>query len=93
MNGRDTHSALKSEIVETINAGHLEVVLARLQWGKDDIHLQECIAAQTLSSSRSNAPIFTGHIPVPRMRPRSLLSPQSNEPQPLDGRLPMSCAR
>src|SRR6266566_1108055 len=36
MNGRDPHSALKSEIVKKINAGHLEVVLARLQWGKDD---------------------------------------------------------
>src|SRR6266851_2431763 len=37
MNGRDPHSALKSEVVGKINAGHLEVVLARLQWGKDDV--------------------------------------------------------
>jgi TIR domain len=33
---RDPHSALKSEVVSKINAGHLEVVLAKLQWGKDD---------------------------------------------------------
>jgi hypothetical protein len=36
MKNRDPHSALKSEVVKTINAGHLEIVLARLQWGKDD---------------------------------------------------------
>jgi hypothetical protein len=36
MERRDAHSALKSEVVKKINAGHLEVVLARLQWGKDD---------------------------------------------------------
>jgi hypothetical protein len=33
---RDLHSALKSQILKKINAGHLEVVLALLQWGKDD---------------------------------------------------------
>jgi hypothetical protein len=33
---RDPHSALKAEVVQKINAGDLEVVLARLQWGKDD---------------------------------------------------------
>src|SRR5882757_10130297 len=37
MNGRDPHSALKSEIVRKINTGYLEFVLVRLQWGKDDI--------------------------------------------------------
>jgi hypothetical protein len=36
MKGRDPHSALKAEIVKKVNIGHLEVVLARLQWGKDD---------------------------------------------------------
>jgi hypothetical protein len=33
---RDPHSALKSEVIKKINAGHTEIVLARLQWGKDD---------------------------------------------------------
>jgi TIR domain len=36
MSQRDAHSALKSEVLEKINAGHLEVVLAMLQWGKED---------------------------------------------------------
>jgi hypothetical protein len=34
---RDPHQALKSEIVSRHNAGYLEVILARLQWAKDDI--------------------------------------------------------
>jgi hypothetical protein len=33
---RDPHSALKSEVVSKTDAGRLEVVLAKLQWGKDD---------------------------------------------------------
>lgn len=33
---RDPHSALKTEVVSKTKAGHLEVVLAKLQWGKDD---------------------------------------------------------
>lgn len=37
MSGRDPHSALKSDIVGRANQHSLEIVLARLQWGKDDI--------------------------------------------------------
>lgn len=36
MAARDTHSALKSEVIKKANAGHLELVLVRQQWGKDD---------------------------------------------------------
>jgi hypothetical protein len=36
MQNRDPHSALTCKVVKKINAGHLEVVLAQLQWGKDD---------------------------------------------------------
>lgn len=36
MHNRDPHSALRSEVVKKVNAGHIEIVLARLQWGKDD---------------------------------------------------------
>jgi hypothetical protein len=34
--GRDPHSALKTEVIAKTNPGSMEVVLARLQWGKDD---------------------------------------------------------
>jgi hypothetical protein len=34
---RDPHQALKNEIVSRHSADHLEVLLARLQWGRDDI--------------------------------------------------------
>jgi hypothetical protein len=33
---RDHHQALKSEVIEKVNAGHIEIVLAKLQSGKDD---------------------------------------------------------
>ncbi len=36
MNGVDPHKALKTEVVRKVNGGHLEIVLARLQWGKED---------------------------------------------------------
>jgi hypothetical protein len=36
MQNRDPHIALKSEVVKKINGGHLEIVLAHLQWGKED---------------------------------------------------------
>jgi hypothetical protein len=34
--GRDPHSALKTEMIAKANIDGMEVVLARLQWGKDD---------------------------------------------------------
>lgn len=37
MNVRDPHSALKTEVITKANAEGLEVVLVRLQWGKDDV--------------------------------------------------------
>lgn len=37
MAARDHHTALKSETVSKINAGYIEIALAKLQWGKDDI--------------------------------------------------------
>lgn len=37
MAARDHHSALKSETVAKVNAGYIEIVVAKLQWGKDDI--------------------------------------------------------
>lgn len=33
---RDHHTALKSEVVEKVNAGYVEIVLAKLQWSKDE---------------------------------------------------------
>jgi hypothetical protein len=37
MAARDHHTALKSETVSKINAGYIEIALAKLQWGKDNI--------------------------------------------------------
>lgn len=37
MNGRDPHSALKIQEVVKANQNHLEAVVTRLQWGKEDV--------------------------------------------------------
>lgn len=37
MNARDPHQALKPDIVAKHNAGYVEVVLARLQWSKNEV--------------------------------------------------------
>jgi hypothetical protein len=37
VNGRDPHSALKSDPVTSARHAHMEAVVARLQWGKNDI--------------------------------------------------------
>ena len=48
---RDPHQALKSEIVSRHNAGNLEVLFARLQWGKDDIAFSAHVHPSSYSSS------------------------------------------
>jgi Uncharacterized protein containing a TIR (Toll-Interleukin 1-resistance) domain len=35
--GRDTHAALKQDVVSKVNRDGFEIALARLQWGKDEI--------------------------------------------------------
>jgi hypothetical protein len=34
---KDHHTALRTEVLEKINAGYIEIALAKLQWGKDDV--------------------------------------------------------
>jgi len=34
---KDHHSALRAEILDKVNAGYIEIILARLQWGKNDV--------------------------------------------------------
>jgi TIR domain len=36
MAAKDHHTALRSEVVTRINPGYAEMILAKLQWGKDD---------------------------------------------------------
>ena len=37
MRGRDPHTVLKRDVVSKANRESFEVVLARLQWGKEDV--------------------------------------------------------
>jgi hypothetical protein len=37
MQGRDPHTALKSEMIGNVNAGRMQAAIARLQWGKTDV--------------------------------------------------------
>jgi hypothetical protein len=34
---KDHHTALRSEVLSRIHAGYIEIVLAKLQWSKDDV--------------------------------------------------------
>ena len=51
MNGRNPHQALKSDIIGQARASRAEVVLARLQWGKEDIGFSLHINPNTYSTS------------------------------------------
>ena len=37
MAAKDHHTALRTEVLGKISAGYIEIVLAKLQWGKDDL--------------------------------------------------------
>ena len=37
MAAKDHHIALRTDVLDKINAGYIEIVLAKLQWGKDDV--------------------------------------------------------
>lgn len=34
---RDTHAALRQDVVSKVNRDYLEVAVARLQWSKDEV--------------------------------------------------------
>jgi TIR domain len=59
---RDLHSALKSEVVSKLNAGHLEVVLAKLQWGKDDIGYGLHVNPTSFSTAGLQTSDFLGYL-------------------------------
>jgi hypothetical protein len=59
---RDPHSALKSEVVSKINAGHLEVVLAKLQWGKDDKGYSLHVNPTSFSTAGLQTTDFLGYL-------------------------------
>jgi hypothetical protein len=62
MNGREPHSALKSDIVSKTSVGYLEVVLARLQWGKDDIGFSLHVNPSAFSSAGIQTTDFLGYL-------------------------------
>jgi hypothetical protein len=62
MERRDPHSALKSEVVKTINAGHLEIALARLQWDKDDIAWNLHVNPTSFSSAGLQTTDWLGYL-------------------------------
>jgi hypothetical protein len=62
MNGRDPHTALKSEVVRRANVGHLEVALARLQWGKDEIGYSLHVNPSSFTSAGLQTTDFLGYL-------------------------------
>lgn len=51
MNGRDPHQALRSEIIRQARSGGANFVIAKLQWGKDDIGFSLHVSPNTFSLS------------------------------------------
>lgn len=51
MNKRDPHQALKSEVIGKVRSGTTDLVLAKLQWGKDDIGYSLHVSPNTFSIS------------------------------------------
>ena len=51
MNGRDPHQALKSEVLGQVRSGTTNLVLAKLQWGKDDIGFSLHVSPNSYSLS------------------------------------------
>lgn len=50
MNSRDPHQALKTEVVAEARSRNAPVILARLQWGKDDVGYSLHVSPNTFSS-------------------------------------------
>jgi hypothetical protein len=59
---KDHHTALRSEVLGKINAGYVEIVLAKLQSGKDDVAFTLHVNPERLHLRRAPddrlAPIF-----------------------------------
>ena len=51
MNNRDPHQALKSEVISQVRSGTTNLVLAKLQWGKDDIGYSLHVSPNSFSLS------------------------------------------
>jgi hypothetical protein len=51
MAARDHHTALRTEVVNKTNANNIEAVLAKLQWGKDDIAYTLHVSPTSFGSS------------------------------------------
>src|SRR5216684_2514921 len=51
MNGRDPHQALKSEVLSQARSSGANLILAKLQWGKDDIGYSLHMAPNSFSLS------------------------------------------
>ena len=71
MPGRDHHSALKTEAVAKVNAGHIEIVVARLQWGKDDKAFTLHVNPTAFSTAGIQTTDWLAYLRRPRASPSS----------------------
>ena len=55
MPAKDHHTALRTDIMGKINAGYIEIILAKLQWGKDDVAFTRLPPSQWRSVRTTNA--------------------------------------
>lgn len=62
MKNRDPHTALKGEVVAKANRGGMEVALARLQWGKDDVGYSLHVNPTSFSSAGIQTTDFLAYL-------------------------------
>jgi hypothetical protein len=62
MTGRDPHSALKSDIVAKSSRDNREAVVARLQWGKNDLGYSVHVNPSSFSLSGLQSTDFLGYL-------------------------------
>ncbi|HET6382294.1 MAG TPA: hypothetical protein VFJ58_02795 [Armatimonadota bacterium] len=73
MSERDLHSSLRTSVVGSDSGSGVELTLARLQWGKDDvafsIHASPrsfSLSGQQTSDLLSSSGISTNGMPIPK---------------------------
>lgn len=87
MQGRDLHSALKTEVVERVNAGRAEVIKSKLQWGKDDVGYSLHVNPNSYTSAGLQITDFLGYLGFQRNDRCSFTSGQRCYAKWIDGEL------
>ena len=66
MSNRDPHQALKSEIIKKVRSGNTDLILARLQWSKDDFGFSLHVSPNSYTTSGLQITDFLSYLKFQR---------------------------